>query len=204
VHYTGLDREFQPTIYIPSPQWAGSWMSFLIRATGTAEGTELAASIRQRLSAINPTVSVDAITPVPVLIQRSYGEERYRTLLGSLFGVVGTVLAAFGMFGVIARSVARRMREAGIRAALGAHAGSITKLMLRETVIGVSIGLVVGVPLAALLARRLTPFLFGITSLDPLAYLGAIGLFGLAAAVATLPQARRAGNVDPALVLKSE
>lgn len=204
VHYTGLGKEFQPTIYIPSPQWAGSWMSFLIRTSGSAEGSEVAAAIRQRLGAINPAVVISSITPVPVLIQRSYGEERYRTLLGSLFGVVGTVLAAFGMFGVIARSVARRMREAGIRAALGAQAGAITRLMLSETVIGVSIGLAVGVPLAAILAQRLTPFLFGITSLDPVAYLGAIALFVLAAALATLPQARRAGKVDPALVLRAE
>lgn len=203
-HYTGLDTAFQPTIYLPNAQWAGSWMTFLIRAGGSGDDALLARAIRERIGALNSTIAFSAVEPVPALVQRSYGEERYRALLGSLFGVVGTVLAAFGMFGVIARSVARRMREAGIRAALGAPAWSLTRLMLRETVIGVSIGLLVGVPLAALLARGLTPYLFGITAFDPLAYLGALMLFGIAAAIATVPPARRAGSADPAVVLKAE
>ncbi len=204
VHYNALDTDFQPTIYIPSLQWAGNWMQFMVRATGTADGTLLFKAIKQRLSAVNPTIGFAAVDPVPTLVQRSYGEEKYRAMLGSLFGVVGTVLAAFGMFGVISRTVARRMREAGIRAALGAPSKSLTRLMLRETVIGATIGVAVGVPLAAWLARGLTPYLFGIGSLDPIAYFSALAVFALAALVATVPPARRAGRVDPVQVLKAE
>lgn len=204
VQYDALDQDLHPTIYVPSRQRGGDFMSFLVRAGGTADGGQLVRTIRERIHALNPTVGTTAVEPVSTLVRRSYREESYRALLGTLFGVMGTVLAAFGLYGVIARSVAQRMREAGIRAALGATARSIAQLMLRETAIGVAIGLGVGLPLAALAARRLTPYLFGVTTLDPVAYLAAFGLFGFAALVATLPSARKAGQADPASVLKSD
>jgi hypothetical protein len=204
VHYTGLDTEYQPTIYIPSPQFDGDWMSYLVRASGTADGSILARAIRDRLTSVNPSVVFTGINPVPTLVQRSYAEERYRTLLGSLFGIIGTVLAACGMFGVISRTVARRMREAGIRSALGAPSASLTTLMLRETAIGAVLGIAVGVPASAWLARGLTPYLYGVTGADPVAYLAALVLFAIAAAIATVPPARRAARVDPARVLRSE
>lgn len=204
VHYSVLSKEFQPTIYIPSRQWSGGWMSFLVRTASNADGALLTRAIRDRIGGVNPSIVFNGINPVPALIQRSYAEERYRALLGSLFGIVGTVLAAFGMFGVISRTVARRMREAGIRSALGAPARSLTTLMLRETAFGAVLGVVIGVPAAAWLARSLTPYLFGVKAFDPVAYLAALALFTLAAAVATIPPARRAARVDPALVLKAE
>jgi ABC-type antimicrobial peptide transport system permease subunit len=179
-------------------------MSYLVRAAGTADGSLLTRAIRDRLISVNPSVTFTGVNPVPALVQRSYAEERYRTLLGSLFGIVGTVLAATGMFGVISRTVARRMREAGIRSALGAPAASLTSLMLRETAIGAVLGFAVGVPAAVWLARSLTPYLYGVTGSDPVAYLAAFVLFAFAAAVATVPPARRAAQVDPARVLRAE
>lgn len=204
VHYTGLDKEYQPTIYVSSLQYAGDWLSYLVRATGTADGTILTRAIRERLTSVNPSITFTGINTVPTLVQRSYAEERYRTLLGSLFGVIGTVLAACGMFGVISRTVARRMREAGIRSALGAPSGSLTTLMLRETAIGAMLGVAVGIPAAVWLARSLTPYLYGVTGSDPVAYLAALLLFTAAAVIATVPPARRAARVDPARVLRSD
>lgn len=201
VHYSNLSSDFQPTIYIPEAQRSGNLVSFLVR-TGN-DGANIAAAISSRLLAINPTV-VASVNPVPTLVERSYAEERYRTLLGSLFGIVGAVLAGVGMFGVISRTVARRMREAGIRVALGAQSRSLTVLMLRETLIGAAIGMAVGLPLAALLGRLLTPYLFGASAADPVAYLLALALLALATAAATVPPARRAGRVDPVVVLRAE
>jgi putative ABC transport system permease protein len=203
-HYAGLDNQFVPTIYIPEAQWSGNWMSFIVRTAPGIEGALLARAIRDRISALNATVTVREISPVTALVQRSYDEERYRAMLGSLFGIIGTTLAACGMFSVVARTVARRMREAGIRSALGASARSLTELMLRETVIGSVFGVVLGLPLAFLLARGLTPYLYGVTSADPVAYLIALGMFILAAALATIPSARRAAEVNPAVVMRAE
>ena len=204
VHYSGLAADFQPTIYLPDGQSGGDWMYYLVRASGTSDGANLARAIRARLTAINPAVTVAAITPVPTLVQHSYAEERYRALLGSLFGIIGSALAGVGMFGVISRTVARRIREAGIRVALGAPARSLTTLMLRETLIGATIGVVLGLPAAVLLGRLLTPYLFGIAGVDPVAYVIAVAVLGLATAAATLPPARRAGRVDPVTVLRAE
>jgi predicted permease len=204
VHYTGLATDFQPTIYIPEAQTSGNWMSYLVRASGDRDGAALIHAIRDRLAALNPATVIKSIDPVPTLVEHSYAEERYRTLLGSLFGIIGSVLAAVGMFGVISRTVARRMREAGIRVALGAPPPSLTRLMLRETVIGASIGVLLGVPAAMWLARALTPYLFGIRAYDPVAYMLAIGLLSFATLVATVPPARRAARVDPVTVLRAE
>jgi putative ABC transport system permease protein len=204
VHYTQLDNEDQPTIYVPSAQWAGEWMSYVVRASGATDASLLIHTIRDRLVALNPTVSIQSIALVPALVRRSYAEEQYRTLLGSLFGMVGTVLAAFGMFGVISRTVARRMREAGIRSALGAPAYSITMVMLRETGIGALFGLGAGLLMAAYLAKGLTPYLHGIPSFDPVAYGVALGAFVVAAGIATVPAASKAARVDPARVLRAE
>jgi hypothetical protein len=204
VHYSGLATDFQATIYIPDGQWGGDWMYFLVRSRGDGDGTNLTRAIRDRLAHINPAVTVASITPVPMLVQHSYAEERYRTLLGSLFGVIGSVLAAAGMFGVISRTVARRMREAGIRVALGAPAHSLTRLMMRETLIGAGIGVALGLPAAAWLARSLRPYLFGIDAADPAAFVAALLLLAIATVAATVPPARRAGRVDPVTVLRTE
>lgn len=204
VHYSGLTTEFQPTIYIPDGQWGGDWMYYLVRAGGTSDGANLARVIRARLAAVNPAVTIAAITPLPTLVQHSYAEERYRALLGSLFGIIGSALAAIGMFGVISRTVARRMREAGIRVALGAPARSLTRLMLRETLTGAFIGVAIGIPSAFLLAHQLTPFLFGVRAFDPGSYALALALLGLATMIATIPPARRAGKVDPVTVLRAD
>ncbi|MGH7590893.1 MAG: FtsX-like permease family protein, partial [Gemmatimonadales bacterium] len=107
-------------------------------------------------------------------------------------------------FGVVSRTVARRMREAGIRSALGAPAGSITSLMLRETAIGAAFGLAVGLLLAVWLAQVLVPYLHGVPSFDPMAYGIAIVTFVLSAAIATIPVARRAARVDPSKVLRTD
>ncbi len=130
VHYTGLATDFQPTIYIPAAQRGGDWMSFVVRATGDGDGAALIRIIRERISAVKAGARVTAVDPVPTLVAAIPTlKSGYRTLLGSLFGIIGCVLAAIGMFGVISRTVARRLREAGIRAALGAPARSLTRLM---------------------------------------------------------------------------
>lgn len=204
LHYNKLDAEFQPTIYVPTAQWWADWMSYLVRGTPGSASLRLLPVIRDRLLAINPAIYVETVAPVPALVRRSYAEESYRTLLGTLFGGVGTVLAAFGMFGVVSRTVARRMREAGIRSALGAPIGSITALMLRETAIGASCGLGAGLILSVWLARALIPYLHGVPSFDPMAYGVALVTFVLSAAIATVPVAQRAARVDPAKVLRTD
>ncbi|HEX3928598.1 MAG TPA: ABC transporter permease [Gemmatimonadales bacterium] len=204
VHYTGLAKEFQPSIYIPDAQWPGSWMSYLMRASGASDGAALMRNIRARLAAINPAVTVSTVDPVPTLVEHSYAEEKYRTLLGSLFGIIGCLLSAVGIFGVISRTVARRRREAGIRLALGSSMRSLTTLMLRETAVGAAIGAAAGIVAAMWLGRALAPYLFGVRPADPAAYLLAIAVLAAQTGIAAVIPARRAARVDPVTVLRAE
>jgi predicted permease len=202
IRYARLSKDVEPMIYVPDAERAGDWMTFVVRGRGDADA--LIRSVRGALKSVNPSIAPQSIAQAPVLIGKSYSEESYRTLLGSLFGIIGAVLASIGMFGVIARTVARRTREAGIRVALGARAGSLTALMLRETAIGAGWGIALGVPAAAWLGHFLTPYLFGVHAIDPAAYLAAFALFAIAAAIATVPPARRAARVDPVRVLRAD
>lgn len=202
IRYNQLSQDVQPTIYIPSAQRPGDGMVLTIRAS--ADPRALEALIKTRLAPIDPAVTVRSVDAVRTLIRQSYAEERYRTLLGSLFGVLAAILAGVGVFGVVSRTVAQRLREAGIRVALGAQERSVIGLMLRDTLRGTVIGLALGLALAIILARTLTPYLYGVGAADPLAYLVALVLLGITLIAATLPPARRAARVDPVTVLRAE
>ncbi|MEP6572967.1 MAG: ABC transporter permease [Gemmatimonadota bacterium] len=202
VKYSGLSRDAEPTLYVPFDQSPDAGTTFILQFQGDARGA--LPLIRKRLDAIDPAAAVYALGLLPDLIDDSYGDEKFRTLLVTLFGAVAGVLAAVGIFGVTSRTVTRRLREAGIRVALGASMPALTRLMLRDTLAGVGIGLLIGVPGAIVAARMLSPYLYGITSADPAAYgLGAGLLIGCAVG-ATIPALRRAWSVDPVTVLKTE
>ena len=202
VRFTKLSRDVEPMLYVPMAQRIYFGASLVVRSSGNP--ASLADAVRTRLKRIEPEVAVLSIDPMTTLIERSYGEERYRALLSSTFGILAGTLAAIGMFGVMSRAVARRLREAGIRVALGAPAAVLTRLMLRETLFGAGIGVLFGLPAALIVGRLLSPYLFGVTSTDPVAFATALVLLISASLVATVPPARKAGRVDPVAVLRAE
>jgi predicted permease len=197
-----LSRGVEPSLYVPFSQRPTSGIGLVIRTSGSVTG--LADAIRTRITAVESAVTVMSIDPMASLIERSYGEERYRALLSTTFGVLASVLAGVGMFGVISRSVARRTREAGIRIALGAPSFALTRMMMRETLTGAGIGILVGVPAAGIAARLLVPYLFGVAPTDPAAFLVALVLLAAATLLATIPPALQAGRVDPVTVLRAD
>jgi ABC-type antimicrobial peptide transport system permease subunit len=136
------------------------------------------------------------------LVRRSFGEERFRTMLITLFGIMAGVLAVVGMYGVTARAVGRRTREVGIRVALGATPASVIRMVVTHTFGAVLIGVVAGVLVASATSRVLMPYLFGIDAHDPLTYAGIIGLLALVSVIASWLPARRAGRIEPATVLR--
>jgi putative ABC transport system permease protein len=201
VQYAKLTRDYEPTVYLPFDQEV-SGGEFVVRVRPGIAGID--AAIHQRLSSIDAGVIVDSIKSMRDMVGHSYAEERYRALLSSLFGSLAGVLAAIGIFGVLSRSVARRMREAGIRVALGAPSSALTRLLLRDVLTGVGAGLLAGIGASLLVARLLAPYLYGVTTHDPVAFGGSVVLIGVATGLATLPPARRASRVDPAQVLRME
>jgi predicted permease len=201
IKYNQLSRDAEPTVYVPFDQDVGA-NSLFVRVRNITPGLDSA--IRRQVGPLDAAVSIDAIIPMTTAIGKSYAEERYRALLSSLFGVLAGVLAAVGIFGVISRTVARRMREAGIRLALGAPMPGLIGLMMRDGLISAGIGLGAGLVGALVVSHALKPYLFGVATMDPVALAAAIVLLGSATLVATIVPARRAARVDPAVVLRTE
>ncbi|MGH7656136.1 MAG: ABC transporter permease [Gemmatimonadaceae bacterium] len=196
-----LRSDVRATIYASYAQDPNAaTLDLIVKSDG--DPARVIPSIRARLAAVDPNMLVRSVDALPVLIQRSYADERYRTMLFSLFSVLGAVLAAVGLFGVTARAVARRTRELGIRMALGANGASVESLIVRSTMAGVATGIAAGI-LAALAAGKLmTGLLYGVTPRDPMTIVATVVLLTVVSILASWLPARRAGRVDPAVVLR--
>ena len=144
------------------------------------------------------------VTALDELIDRTLHEERAVETLAGLFGVVALLLAAIGLYGVVAYSVARRTAEMGVRMALGARPAGLALLVVRETLGLALAGALVGVPLAILGGRAVASLLFGLGAADPLTLVEAVAIIIVVATVAGLLPARRAARVDPLVALRSE
>jgi putative ABC transport system permease protein len=201
VKYSRLSASDQPSIYTPISQRV-SVLDIIVRTK--SDPAAMTSTLREVVHNVGPTIAITGVESMEALIQRSFGEERFRTALIALFGVIAAVLSAVGMYGVTARAVARRTREVGIRVALGATSSSVIQMIVRGTLSGVSMGIVVGTFGALAVGRLLTPYLYGVTTHDPVAYVGALGLLAGVAVTASWLPARRAGSVEPAVVLRGE
>ena len=203
VKYRKLRSADEPTVYVPAAQQSyGWWAPFLVRTRGDERAAVPA--VRAALREVAPSVLVVGADAMPDLIRQSYAEERYRTTLISVFGLMAAVLAAVGMYGVTSRAVSARMREMGIRVALGASPSAVTGLAVRYTLVGVAAGMGAGLIAALAATRVLEPFLFGVGPMDAATYAAIFAFLAAVSAVASWIPARRAGRVEPAIVLRGE
>jgi ABC-type antimicrobial peptide transport system permease subunit len=138
------------------------------------------------------------------LIARSQAGRRFALVLFEAFALVALVLAAAGLYGVLSGSVAERVREIGVRSALGAPRGSILTLVLRQGLGLTGLGIALGLVGATAASRGIAAMLFGVSRLDPVTYLAVVALLLVVAAVASGVPAWRAARVDPAITLRSE
>jgi ABC-type antimicrobial peptide transport system permease subunit len=129
--------------------------------------------------------------------------ERMAAILGTLFGFLALALAALGLYGVIAYQVAGRTTEIGTRMALGARKSGVLWLVLRQSIVMLGIGFLIGVPLALLAARALGTQLFGVRAMDPVTLGGALLVLTITGVFASLLPARRATRVDPMTALRA-
>jgi ABC-type antimicrobial peptide transport system permease subunit len=173
-----------------------------VRVTGDAGA--LVAAIRNEVHILDPNLPVFDIKTFADHINESISRERLITLLSSFFGLIALLLAALGLYGVMANAVARRTREIGVRMALGAQAHNVLWLVLRETLFLVAIGIAIGSTVALAATRLIKGFLFGLSANDPLTIALAVSLMLAVAALAAYLPARRATKVDPMMVLRLE
>jgi predicted permease len=162
------------------------------------------AAIRASFAGVDPTLPINGLEPMEMGVARSIDGQRAGAALLGVFGTLGLVLAAFGIFGVIAQGVTARTREIGIRMSLGARAVDVVRAFVREGLSLTMIGALVGVGISLGLSKVLSSLLFGLKATDLLTFAGAtLALIAMAAVASFLP-ARRAAKVDPLIALRSD
>jgi len=196
-------REAPPRVfYRPYAQERPRTLNFYVR---TALGPEqIGGAIRHEVSAMDPNLPIRNMRTMQAQIENNIASERLMALMTGTFAALATLLAAVGLYGVLAFNVARRTREIGIRVALGARAPQVRALVVRETGSILAIGLVVGIGAAALLGSAIRSVLYEMDPWDPWVYASAAGLIVAVAIVAAYTPARRASAVDPIIALKAE
>ena len=203
-HYRGVRDDVPATAYVPfSARPPGdSRMVFMIRTR--IEPLNLIAAVRKAVASVDANLPVAEVRTERDQIERSLGTERMFATLVTAFGAIALILAAIGLYGVMAFSVARRTSEIGIRVALGAQRGNVQWLVLRQSLFLTLSGVIVGIPCALALTGLVKKLLFGIKPNDPASIAGAVGIMLAVAACAAWIPARRASRVDPMVVLRHE
>jgi predicted permease len=183
-------------------QIAIGFLSFAVRTRGNPAAA--APVVAQIVRSVDANAGIDAMIPLDRLVASSVARPRfYAVLLGVFAGVAG-LLAAIGIYGVLAYAVTQRTQEIGIRMALGAQRAQVLAIVLRQGAILTALGVALGLAGAAGVTRLLQSMLFGVTPLDPATFAAVSLTFGLVAALASYVPARRATRVDPMVALRSE
>ena len=202
VHQIGLDTAPEPTVYWPHAELVMSAMTILVRTSN--DPLALLSTIRNQLQQLDPELPMAAVVTMDQLLADSLSRPRFTMFLLGIFAVVALVLAAVGIYGLIAYSVTQRTQELGIRIALGAQRRDVLRLVLAQGTRLTLLGVAIGVLAALALSRLLGTLLFGVSATDPLTFAGVAGLLAVVALLACFIPARRAIRVDPVVALRNE
>ncbi len=182
--------------------WSHYLYNVVIWAPGNPPAIER--EVKRNLADVAPNLVMNGVRPYSEIIHADFAQQNMIASLTGLFGVLGLVLAAVGLYGVTAHGVEQRTNEIGVRMALGADRGSVLVMVLRGAFWQVGIGLALGIPAAIGAGHLIANQLFGVRPWDPLMLSGAALLLGLAALIAAIIPADRAMRVDPAMALRNE
>jgi putative ABC transport system permease protein len=202
----GMDKPAAPELYLQAHQIAqyglSTNMNFVVHTDGDPES--LAAGVRTAVREVDPSLPVYGLRPMTEVVGRSMVQPRFLSLLLAIFSGIALFLAAIGIYGVMAYSVAQRTQEIGVRMALGAQRSHVLRLVFGQGFLLLTIGTVIGLGGAFALTRWLQSLLFEIKPTDPMTYSGVVVLLAVVALLACYIPARRATRVDPLVALRYE
>jgi len=202
VKQDGLDAPHTMQIYVPHAQTRTGSMVLVLR-TGP-DPLRYATEVRGQISAMDKDLAVSNVASMEEVMSASIDGRRFTTVLMGLFGGLGLLLAALGVYGILSYIVAQRTAEIGIRMALGAARGDVLSLVVSQGLRLAMVGLLAGVGGALVLARLMSRLLFEVSPSDPATFIGAAVVLGAVSLLAIYIPARHAARVDPMVALRCE
>jgi len=209
VRHNGLNQPLLPEIYTLHEQelaakFANPSNSMSLAVRTSVEPSSLVGAIRHQVQELDREQPIDGVATMEELLATSLSQSRFSTLLLGVFAGVALILAAVGLYGVMAYRVEQRTHEIGIRLALGAQSGDVLKLVVRQGLMLAIAGIAIGFGAALIITRVMTSLLYGVTATDPFTFaIIPVVLTGAALAASFIP-ARRAMKVDPMIALRYE
>jgi predicted permease len=202
--YRYLKEQIPRTVYLPFSQVETRADERVLHVRTAGEPKDLIAAIRHEVRTLDKDLPVYKVRTFTELTAEAMSQERIIATLSSFFGLLALLLASIGLYGVMAYAVARRTREIGIRLALGARTGDVLKLVIRQGMALVAVGLFLGLAAALALTRFIAGQLYGVGATDPATFAVISLLLTTVALVACYLPARRATKVEPMIALRSE
>jgi putative ABC transport system permease protein len=204
VNQTSLAAGQTDSIYVATAQWlwADNPLWLVVRSTGDAAA--LTPAVKNAIWSVDKDQPIVRVALMDSLVAASASQRRFALVLFEAFALVALVLAAIGIFGVLSGSVTERMREIGLRSALGASRGDILAMVFRQAMTLTGLGILIGLAGAVVASRALITLLFRVSRLDPVTYAGVIALLGGVSAIACWMPAWRAARIDPSITLRAE
>jgi putative ABC transport system permease protein len=200
VRHWGVDQPVNPEMYVPFTQLPPGRITFALATDG--DPRTIVGPVREELRAVDPDLPLSNVRTMSEVAGRSMAARRATMLLLGVFGALALVLAAAGIFGVMAHLVALRTSEIGVRMTLGALPANVLRLVLTEGLLQAAAGLIIGLAGAVFLMRSLGALLYGVGPADPLTLAGVAAILLATATLACLVPARRAMRVDPISALR--
>jgi putative ABC transport system permease protein len=198
----GLDQPARPQAYSTIRQRMQNPLTFVVRST--LDEVSVVAAARREVQAVDRDLALTTVAPMRAVVDESMGDHRFRTVLLAAFAGVAVLLAALGIYGVLAYFVSQRSRELGIRLALGARPGALFGMVVRQGMRPVAIGAAVGLAGAVAITTVMQSLLFGVNPVDPATYAAAAATLAIIALAACAVPALRATRVDPLVALRDE
>jgi predicted permease len=207
VRSLGASAPAPPAVYTPleqapRPAYEGRTMTFVVRVPG--DPVAATATARAAVASIDAGLPLANVRPMSDVVFAAAGQPRFTTLVMSFFAGVAFFLGALGLYGTLAYTVEQRVREIGVRVALGAGRREIFRLIIGNGMGLALVGILIGVPAALALSRLMGGVLSGVTSTDPLTYVAVVVLLGMSALLASYLPARRATRIDPIVALRTD